>query len=110
MFLFMKLSLILFCGFLFFTIVPHAYGIATHDLSTTSEYNIRVDGAGASQSLSLATRHRTTDIDRDGVKELLIGGLAPSSDTSYIYAVPVNLLDEVASSGQTLDLGDTSNY
>ena len=106
----MKLSLILFCGFLFFTIVPHAYGIATHDLSTTSEYNIRVDGAGASQSLSLATRHRTTDIDRDGVKELLIGGLAPSSDTSYIYAVPVNLLDEVASSGQTLDLGDTSNY
>lgn len=85
----------------------------TIDLSDSSKWNIRIDGAVAGDELSRAAL-TTADVDNDGKQDLLIGaynaGFNSRSSSGSLYVIYNTLLDDYTGTGNTVDLNTATNY
>jgi hypothetical protein len=103
--------------FVFLSSQTFAAGVV-NNVSTTDNFNIRIDGAladhqigynGASQGEKLYI-----DIDRDGKLDLVLGAALTDyngrTNSGSVYIISGNILDNFAGTGNTLDLADNNNY
>ena len=83
------------------------------DLADTDNFNIRYDGAAASDKLSNIGLE-VGDVDNDGKKDLVIGAyLADTqsrSNNGVLYVIYNSLIDDYSGTGNTVDLSDTDNF
>lgn len=75
----------------------------THDLTETSEFNIRFDGAAANSYTGFKDV-QFADIDNNGIDDLIIVA------TNNVYIVFDTILSSNMEKGTVLDLGDVENY
>ncbi len=82
------------------------------DLQTSTNFNLRVDGAG-SDKLGLSGLH-FADLNNNGLKDLIV--VAPLTDynsranSGSVYVVYDSILSQNSGTGQTLDLNTSSNF
>ena len=84
----------------------------TIDLADSSKWNIRIDGAVASDFLSIAGVE-AADIDGDGKLDVLVGAHGADnngSSSGSLYVLYNTLLDDYTGTGNTLDMADSSNW
>ncbi len=83
------------------------------DLATTTNFNIRIDGAVASDTLGIGNT-TTGDFDSDGKTDLVISTNVadPNSktDAGTAYLLYNTLLDDYSNTGNTIDLLTSTNY
>ena len=82
------------------------------DLNTSTNYNIRYDGAAASDSLS-STGVYSADIDNDGNNDLLISSWLTdfgATNAGSAYVVNSDLIAATSGTGNNVDFGITSNW
>ena len=82
------------------------------DLNTSTNYNIRYDGAAASDSLS-STGVYSADIDNDGNNDLLISSWLTdfgAKNAGSAYVVNSDLIAATSGTGNNVDFGITSNW
>lgn len=82
-------------------------------LATAGTYNLRIDGATADTDLSkLASA--IADIDGDGKNDVLVAthlaGNNARANSGSVWLLYNTLLDDYTGTGNTLDLGTSSNY
>jgi hypothetical protein len=82
------------------------------DLTTASNYNIRIDGAVASDGLG-AEHFATGDFDNDGLPDLIVG--ATQADTNgansgAVYIFYNTLLDDYSGTGNIISLASSTSY
>lgn len=84
-----------------------------YDIATTTNYNIRWDGASASDQLSLISVHMA-DLNGNGIKDLI--AVAPATDynsrtnSGSVYVIYDNLFSSLTGTGNTVDLATTSKW
>jgi hypothetical protein len=85
----------------------------TVDLSNSANYNIRFDGAAAGDEFGYNQIY-TTDIDDDGVADLLIPASRADNnsrtDSGSIYIFTKDFLANYSGTGNNIDLSDTNNF
>lgn len=102
----------------FFQLVNSAYASVTRDLSQTSNFNIRIDGALAGDQLGYSSTSIGTkiyhDINEDGKLELIVASSAIDNNgrnnSGSVYIISGDILDNYSGTGNTLDLADDNNY
>ena len=84
------------------------------DLATSSNYNLRYDGAVADDSLGNFKNIKTADIDNDDKSDILIG--VPYADNNShtnagsIYIIYNSLVDDYTGTGNSIDLATSANF
>lgn len=84
----------------------------TIDLATATNYNLRYDGAAASDWLSSTSTVFSADLDNDNKEDLIFGTpLAPGElFGGYIYIFYNTLIDNYSGTGNNIDLATATNY
>lgn len=84
-----------------------------YDLAASPNYNLRYDGAGASDDLTYGAL-TATDLDGNGKMDLLVGASYVDNnsrtDSGSLYIIYDSLLDDYTNTGNTIDLANPSNY
>lgn len=82
----------------------------TVDLSNSSNYNLRFDGAAAGDEIE-DYDNKTGDFDNDDKQDLIIGAYgANNSNKGQVYLIYNTLLDDYQGTGNNIDLSISSNY
>ena len=77
----------------------------TLDLASSTSYNVRIDGAAASDSIP-ATAIQLGDINNDNRADLIFGSLT----TDHLYIIYSTLFDALTGTGNTLSLATATSY
>ncbi len=88
-----------------------ANAAVTHDLSSSSSYNIRIDGPAA--GYGVASSLLVADIDQDGKQDLIIDDTnadTNGTDSGAVYLIYGTSLQSYSGSGNTVDLANSSSY
>ena len=89
------------------------YAGTTYDLNISSNYNLRIDGAAASDGLGF-TSTNSGDLDQNGVNDLLIGSLFADNNSrnnsGSLYVIYDSLLSKYTGTGNNIDLAISTNY
>ena len=80
----------------------------TIDLNTSTNYNLRIDGAAASDRLG--TYLHLVDIDQNSKSDLLVAAWLRNSSEGSVYLIKDSILDDYTTTGNTIDLATTSNF
>lgn len=84
-----------------------------YPLSTSTNWNIRIDGSAANEQLGF-TLLKETDINGDGKKDLLIGASSADyngrANSGSVYIIYNDLLTGFTDTGNIIDLAISSNY
>lgn len=86
--------------------------IQTHDISQSDNFNLRIDGASASDSIGDIIL--TGDLDNNGTQDIVIG----TTETDYhsrsragsVYVIYDEVFSGFSGTGNTLDLSDPNNF
>jgi hypothetical protein len=84
----------------------------TYDLATSSNYNLRYDGAAANDRIPNGAL-AAADLDNDGKQDLLVGVRTSNrtrTTNGALYVIYNTLIDNYSSSGNNIDLNTTANY
>ena len=105
-----------FILFLFFScILASSVSAATaYDMATTSNWNIRFNGAEVADKLGRFDSISVADVDSDGVQDFIVGAERADNngrvDSGSLYYINGTLFNSLTGSGNTVDLSDPSNY
>lgn len=84
----------------------------TYDINTLSNINVRIDGASASQRLG-DYNTATADLNQNGIPDLILSSFSTSYSgrtVSATYVIYDNILSALSSTGNILNLSDSSNW
>ncbi len=80
----------------------------TIDLNSSSKYNLRIDGAAASDYLG--TFMGFADIDQNSKHDLFVTAYNRNSAEGSIYLIKDSILDDYTSTGNTIELATTTSF
>lgn len=80
----------------------------TIDLNSSSKYNLRIDGAAASDYLG--TYINFADIDQNSKPDLFVTAYNRNSAEGSMYLIKDSILDDYTSTGNTIELATTTNF
>lgn len=85
----------------------------THDITTSSNWNIRIDGATANDKLGDYSL-TAGDLNNNDIPDLVIsvrsGSALTRTSVAITYIIFDDLLDDLAGTGNTIDLNTSSNW
>ncbi len=98
----------------FFLPMPTVAFASSYDFDNSANWNIRVDGEQAGDKLG---RYNISygDLDGDGKDDLILSvksslGYAGRTDINIIYVISNSKLQQLSSTGNTIDLANSNNY
>lgn len=96
-----------------FILFPSPVNAVTYDLNTTSNWNLRIDGATANDRLTRYSM-KYADLNGNGKDDLLIAAAGTDYNSrnasGSIYILYDSLLDDYLTSGNTIDLNTSTSY
>lgn len=117
---FLRVFFLVIASFSLAIVLPKtAAAVGTNiNLSQTTNFSIRIDGAAANDQLGFNAASfgakAYTDINGDGKPELIVGtaftDFGGQVDSGSIYIINGELLESLTGPGDTIDLADSSNY
>ena len=97
--------------FLLASYVSEIYAFQTYDLSDSSNWNIRIDGAGAGDHAGgYFGEDFFVDINSDGRKDLVVTSPGTTGTYGHVYIILNTILEGLTGTGNTIDLSDSSNW
>lgn len=83
----------------------------TIDLATSTNYNLRFDGALANEQLGIRST-TVSDVNSDGINDLLLGALGDynGGNSGSFYYVNSSLLPSYSGTGTTVDLATSTTF
>ena len=82
-------------------------------MATTTNWNIRIDGANASDLLTYSNA-TNVDLDNDGTQDIIVGArwtdYNSRNDSGSIYIIYSSIWKGLTGTGNTIDLADPNNY
>ncbi|OGK59331.1 hypothetical protein A3I56_02470 [Candidatus Roizmanbacteria bacterium RIFCSPLOWO2_02_FULL_43_10] len=115
---FIKLVFIL-AFFVFFTqyVASASYATTNYDLATSGNWNVRWDGAAASDFFSYGGNNKAllvADLNNDGLQDIIVGSPPADNnsrtDSGSVYVIYNSLFSSLTATGNTVDMATTSKY
>ncbi|KKQ91875.1 MAG: FG-GAP repeat protein [Microgenomates group bacterium GW2011_GWC1_39_7b] len=103
----------LFLFFSSFVFPSKILASTTYNMATTTNWNIRIDGANASDLLTYSNA-TNVDLDNDGNRDIIVGArwtdYNSRADSGSIYIIYSSLWKGLTGTGNTIDLANPNNY
>ncbi len=100
---------------LFFSFTSPVQAAVTHNLSTTSEFNVRIDGPD-SQTTGIGVDEGMTfaDLNNNGYDDVIFSAISADNNSrtnsGSVYIIYDSILRSYAGTGNTIDLADSSKW